>query len=301
MKTRLVLTYIVVSLIFLQCSKNEVIPQTGTAPIKLRGSWSNGWPNLFHDGKTVTSDNFIVYSDKSSQAWREELAQLAEVAFQDLKEFLDVNDSDFNFVSTQPNRKIHILTNYDQWGIAVAYRDGIIVRSKDGPNFLTGDGGSHAIWLNVLEHELTHVIEFLLIGEPAKNQASAVWMREGFGNYGARNHRTQTVQELRDWKELMRNVPGGGNPIDIEVWGDFPQSVIDNRNTLGYYPFFELAFRYLVDEENGNGTSIIDFKAYLEDLGVGVHRSTAFETRFGMTMTEFHDNFWTLMESYLGQ
>ncbi len=304
MKTTLSLTLIALALIFVQCSgkgqEPEPIPEEkeeepGSVAQKFGGSWTSFRPSLFHDGASVEGENFIVYSDKSSQAWRETILGLAEESFLDIKTNFGLEDSDFRFVSTQPNRKIHILTNYDQYNRAEAYRDGLIMRSKDGPNFF----GDHETWHKVFQHEITHVVEFLIIGIFDHSWANAVWMREGFANYGARNHRIQTVAQLAEWREKMKAVEGGGNPIEIKLWGDFPASVISNNTTTEYYGFFELAVRYLLDEEKGNGTSFEDLKAYFDDLGAGVDRDTAFRNHFGMTMTTFKNNFWALMERYL--
>ncbi|MEQ9297346.1 MAG: hypothetical protein RIF33_02235 [Cyclobacteriaceae bacterium] len=283
----------------IQCSEKDeesALETTEELP-RVRGSWSPYWSDLYHDGAPYESENFIVYSDKSSDQWRITVAGLAEKALVDIKTHLNVEAKDFDFVSTQLNKKIHILTNFDQWNIAVAYRDGIIIRSKDGPNFF----GDHETWQKVFEHELTHVVEFLLIGDFNFRQANTVWMREGFGNYGARNFRIQTLAQLTEWQKKMQNVAGEGNPIDIRSWGNFPQSVIDSGTTGEYYGFFELAVRYLVDEEHGNGTSIEDLKAYLEDLGKGVDQDAAFTEHFGISQVVYRNDFWSLMEVYLSE
>lgn len=293
MKFKILLPLFLVAAFFSQCDKDE---DPETAQVKLRGTWSNGWPNLFHDGEPLEGENFIVYSDKSSQTWRQQLAELAEDARTDIMTRFNLKNEDFDFVAIQSNdRKIHILTNFDQWNIALAYRDGIIMRSKDGPNFF----GDHQRWQYVFQHEITHVIEFLLIGTAKYSNASAVWMREGFGNYGARNHRIQTVEELDAWRDKMKDVSGEGNPISIITWSNFPQSVVDAGTTGEYYGFFELGVRYLLDEENGNGTSIENLKAYFEDIGEGIPYVTAFEKHFGLNHQDFKDNFWTLMSEYL--
>lgn len=295
MQTKLNLSLVLVMITFCQCSKDEEYQEA--RQIKWRGSWSNGWPTLYHDGEPYEGENFIVYSEKSSQAWRQEVAGKAEESLIDIMTRFDLADVDFNFVPSQDNRKIHILTNYDQWNRAVAYRDGIIIRSKDGPNFL----GDHQTWQFVFQHEITHVIEFLLIGTPNRSNSSAVWMREGFGNYGARNHRIQTVEELQAWQEKMKDVPGEGNPIDIVFWSDFPQSVTQANTTAEYYGFFELGVRYLLDEENGNGTNIENLKAYFEDIGNGVSYKTGLKKHFSLDADDFKANYWNLMTEYLAK
>ncbi|MEP5612227.1 MAG: hypothetical protein ABJP45_08255 [Cyclobacteriaceae bacterium] len=294
MKVQILLLVVLPLILFTQCSKSDDsidVPEL----TQLRGSWSPYWGTLYHDGAPYEGENFIVYSDKSSQEWRKTVAELAEESLQDIKANFNITDEDFRFVGTQTEKKIHILTNYDQWNIAVAYRDGIIIRSKDGPNF----SGDHDRWHKVFQHEITHVIEFLLIGNFNQRNSNSVWMREGFGNYGARNHRIQTVSELKSWQEKMKDVPGEGNPIRILKWDNFPQSVVDNGTTGEYYGFFELGVRYLLDEENGNGTSIENLKAYFEDLAEGMGQNSAFSKHFGISVSEFRDNYWTIMEEYL--
>lgn len=282
-------------LVFSQCDEEETQAKFST---KHRGTFSQGWPHLYHDGEPYIGDNFIVYSEKSSQAWRKEVARMAEESRIDVMEHFGVTDEDFDFVPLQAaDRKIHILTNYDQWNMAVAYRDGFVIRSKDGPNF----GGDHVRWHYVFQHELTHVVEFLLIGTPNRSNSSSVWMREGFGNYGARNHRIQTVAELEAWQEKMKDVEGDGNPIDIIIWQDFPQSVLDANTTVEYYGFFELAIRYLLDEEHGNGTNIENLKAYFEDIGDGISYKNGLFKHFNIVHDDFRENYWTIMTEYLNK
>ena len=55
------------------------------------GSWRAGWPELGHDGKPYESDRFVIYSDKSSQATRVEVARDAEIALEDLLEIFQID------------------------------------------------------------------------------------------------------------------------------------------------------------------------------------------------------------------
>lgn len=262
------------------------------------GSWSVGWPNLKHDNMPYESDHFIVFSDGSNPDWRQRMADSAEAALQDILLIENVGYEDFTFLSGNRDKKIHILADYNQQAASgFAYRDGVIIRALDSPRY-SPSNYQRAPWSMVLQHEITHVTEFLLIGDPKFQQANDVWLREGFANVGARNHRIQTTAELNDWKELMIDVEGSGNPIGIHRWSDFPQSVLDNQTTIEYYGFFELAARYLVDP-NGNGTSIENLKDLYTDLGNGKRFDYALEDNFGITLRDFEDNYWTLMENYL--
>ncbi|MCH8123891.1 MAG: hypothetical protein IH853_12315 [Bacteroidetes bacterium] len=262
------------------------------------GSWTVGWPQLGHDGKPYESERFIVYSEMSSQASRQSVANIAEEALDDILSILGVTYDEFTFLPSYTSRKIHIMADWNQMAQSgLAYRDGFIMRALDSPRYQSA-GYTQESYRRVLQHELTHVTEFLLIGDPTRQQANDVWLREGFANYGARHHRIQTVDELDAWQAKNANVPGGGNPIGIHVWANFPQSVIANNTTIEYYGFFELASRYLLDT-NGNGTTIDDLKAMYEDLGNGMLFWTSFENRFGMTISYYEANWWELMRTYL--
>lgn len=260
------------------------------------GSWTIHWSDALHDGNPVNSENFIVFSEASSLTSREDVLISAEAAFTDIKIMLNVADSDFDFMPNWGSEKIHILSDYAQRNqIGLAYRDGIIIRAKDSPRY----NGDSTNWQNILQHELTHVVEFLLIGDANFRQANAVWFREGFASYGARIHTIQTLEELNQWKADNLNVEGQGNPISIVVWDDFPSVVLNNATTITYYPFFELTVRYLTDSENGHGTTTSDVINFYNELGTGMPLDAAFELHFGITMQDFEDSWWELMSDYL--
>lgn len=260
-----------------------------------RGSWNSFWNDRWHDGNPVESENFIVFSEKSSEAMRQLIASEAETSLEDLKSIIDYQEGEFRFRQDYETEQIHILADYNQqpW-VGLAYRDGFIIRARDSPRY----NGDLERWKNVFQHEMAHVIEFLLIGEFQYRQANTVWMREGFGNYGARNHRVQTVAQLNTWRNQTKELPGEGNPIAIRVWADFPQSVIDNNSFVEYYAYFELAVRYLLDP-NGHNKDISDLKAFYNDLGLGMNVQRAFEKHFEMNMNDFQEQYWELMEAYL--
>ncbi|MGB3097405.1 MAG: hypothetical protein WBB46_11825 [Candidatus Deferrimicrobiaceae bacterium] len=71
----------------------------------------------------------------------------------------------------------------------------------------------------------------------------------------------------------------------------------------GGYPIinpmmFQLAAEYLVDA-NGHGKKVNDFKNLLLDVRNGVPFPTAFQNRFGMSLSEYESQFFALMNAYL--
>jgi hypothetical protein len=179
----------------------------------------------------------------------------------------------------------------------LAYRDGVIIRATDSPRYRAA-GYTPDSYRSLMQHEVFHVVEFLLIGNPTHQQANDVWLREGFASYAADIHHVQTVEELDTWRERMKDVPGGGNPIGIHVWSNFPQSVLDSNSTIDYYRYFELAVRYLLDPV-GLGRTIEDHKALFEDLGQGVAFSNAFQRHYGLQLAVFQAEYWDRIRAYL--
>jgi hypothetical protein len=100
------------------------------------------------------------------------------------------------------------------------------------------------------------------------------------------NSPINTRRQLEAWIAAQAAVPGGGNPIGIQVWNDFPASFRGANRTIEYYPFFEPARRYLVDPA-GHGGSLQDLVALYEELGRGVPLPTAFKACFGISLASF--------------
>ena len=127
-----------------------------------------------------------------------------------------------------------------------------------------------------------------------------MWLREGFANWVAAPAPSYVTrpEQLDAWQAQMADVPGGGNPIDILTWSDFPQEVLNANRTIEYYAFFELATRYLLDP-NGHGGTIDQLKLLYEDLGAGRSFPSALRDRFGLSLSAFRQDYFALMRDYL--
>jgi hypothetical protein len=262
------------------------------------GSWTPYYPTLLHDGVPVESDHFIVYSNYSSQLARAEVSARAEALWPEILEHYAVEDSDFTWLDAYDSHKIHLFADYgvmNQSGLA--YRDGAIMRAVDHANY--DQFYTEESYRRVLKHEISHVVEFLLIGTFVHRQANDVWLREGGATYsGGAGSPIDTVAKLDAWRAAMANVPGAGNPIGVHVWSDFPAEILAANRTIEYYPLFQLATRILVEPE-GNGTTMADLVALYDDLGAGVDFPTAFQSRFGISLVQFELAFFTIAESFL--
>ncbi|MEO9965445.1 MAG: hypothetical protein ABJF11_06645 [Reichenbachiella sp.] len=288
-------SFIFLLIFFVSCGESKIDPEESLVYV---GPWIPGWPELGHDGEPYESDRFIVYSNYSTFETKIETSEYAEASIDEVLEAFELTWDDYQFVTSQSNRKIVIFSDHDQRkaNSGLAYRDGIIIRALHSPLYEL----NYTLyrWKRTLKHELTHVNEFLLIGDPAYRLSNTVWFREGIANYISENQSVHQLSDLEDWREKMINVSGGGNPISIEVWGDFPQSQANSE--WEYYAFFELAIRYLLDP-NGNGSTISDVNAYYKELGNGTRVGIAFENNFGLTLESFEEQYWDLMTNYLSK
>ncbi|MEN8373980.1 MAG: hypothetical protein ABFS34_00870 [Gemmatimonadota bacterium] len=290
------------------CQADPGRSQTPTEPAEAspeaalicEGTWSRQWPNLCHDGKPVHGERVLVFSDGSSAETRAEVAGMADVAISRVMERTATSWADFTFMPYYEEPLIHVFSDYDQQAVSgLAYAHGIVVRAPDSPRYGSA-GWPRERWNNVLRHELAHVVEFLLIGTRHAG-ANSVWFREGFASWAAGISSILSAEQVRDWQTSMESVPGGGNPIGIYRWRDFPEGIReDPSQNIRYYPFFELAARYLLDPE-GNGTSVEDLKAMFDSVGAGVPLQTAFRDSFGLAIEEYEATFWERMEAYLGE
>ena len=278
------------------------IPYDGENLIRTH-SWPSNW-TVGHDGKPYISDRVKVYSNYASQSIRKTIAEHAESSIDSIFAILDMDKSKFNEFEFNPSftaKRIHIHADHDEdpnnWGLA--YRDGILIKSLESPFYVNNPIFPKERWLLILQHELFHVFEFLIIGDMRYQQANDVWMREGGANFGSKHNKVQTLKQLQDWQAAMAGYEGQGNPIAIHVFRtDFPSEIYNARRTGEYYPFFELAVRYLFDPV-GRGRTIEDLKQHYINMGNGMDFNTSFTQIFSMTVGEYEAAYFALMTDYL--
>ncbi|MCB0280543.1 MAG: hypothetical protein KDD94_13630 [Calditrichaeota bacterium] len=265
-------------------------------------SWPSNWV-VGHDGKPYISDRVKIYSNYASTNVRKQIAEAAESTIDSIFKFIEMDKSNFYSFQFHPDYtagRIHIHADHNEnpnsWGLA--YRDGILIKSLEAPVYVNNPIFPRERWDLILNHELYHVFEFLLIANPLYQQGNSVWMREGGANYGAKHNKTQTLKALQDWQTLMADIPGQGNPIAIQVWNDFPAVIIGDKRTGEYYEFFELGVRYLLDPV-GLGKTMTDLKQHYTNLGNGMSFANSFQSVFGISISYYQANYFDLMTAYL--
>jgi len=263
------------------------------------GEDTGGWYAYTHDCHPYQGEHFTVYSDGSSQAAREQLAGLAEEKFDHLvPEFLVqdiVEELDFTEGYTY---YIYADQNHDPVR-AMGYRNGFFIGAIDCqtvPYYYTRDPWWYGC---IIQHELTHVFQFTLTGCPSNAACPywlGVWFREGQAVYmsgGGPGIRITSLSEFRRWWEDEDHI----NPIGIHRWTDFP----DPDRGGEYYPMFGLAYAYLIDRARGHGAGMADMRNLFQLMKEGQGFFEAFEQALGMSVAEYQENFYAMMETYLSR
>jgi len=260
---------------------------------------TSGWYAYTHDCDPYQGEHFTVYSDGSSDQAMEQLAGLAEEKFDHLvPEFL-VEDIAGELEFTEGyTYYIYADQNHDPIQ-GMAYRNGFFIGAIDCatvPNYYTRDPWWYGC---IIQHELTHVFQFTLTGCPSNAACPewlGVWFREGQAVYmsgGGPGIRVTSLDEFHQWWEDENHV----NPIAIHRWTDFP----DPDRGGEYYPMFGLAYAYLIDRAQGHGAGMADMRNLFQLMKEGQGFFEAFEQALGMSVAEYQENFYTMMETYLSQ
>lgn len=268
--------------------------------------WTKGYEfrtenkTLDHDDRILETPNFLVFSDASSDDARIIFAAMAEESLHEILELFGIPDTeDLGINRTDPATKLTIYSNktLQQVQKAFAFRFGFIAWGID-----SGIGSS--IWLRqTVKHELMHLFRMLMDSRWSVSQGSGhmwyldTWMEEGLAEHvaGGSWHPVRTEDDMNTWRAQKDHL----NPISIRDWGHFPPSVIERSNGYEYYAMFDLAVRYLLDED-GLGRDYADILAmFLEmELG-GAGFMYAFEKHLGISVHEYEDSFYDLMADYL--
>ncbi|GEM_PF-2503138 len=259
------------------------------------GSWTSHTPYQWtHDGKPLVGKNCIIYSDAAKEEAKLFISEKAEFSFTNLKDLLQIDDNNI-FVFPPGTNKLDFYANRFnlEYQGGFAYYGGALVISPDSPMYRPLEG-----WCaNQVEHEMMHEIEYLIEARPPSLMTD-VWFREGLADYYAGNSEITDVERLNAWLVTRISLPGGGNPIKIHSWNDFPLQVQQTKSQYQWYPMFELAVRYILDK-NGYGKSMTDIKNLFLNLRSTNSFSHSFERMTGTTLENYENDFFNLILQFL--
>jgi hypothetical protein len=263
------------------------------------GSWYSRqrWP---HDGKPYESQNFVVYSDTASLEAKQAVAEVGEDVLAETIAEMGVDPNEmFRFPDGQD--KIHIYAYHDHypqnWGMR-AYYGGLIAWSLDHEKRDTDPD----LYASVVKHELVHVVESLLKGRDAiEGYRVETWFSEGLAEALTGGTSGGAVRDLDHMNHLVAEY-GRLSPVTYK--SDSPDW--DPVAFWHYhYPMSQLAVEYLMDTD-GLGRSPQDVTNLFLDMAggpqwpqEGTDFTTAFENRMGISVSDYGEQFFGLMDGYL--
>jgi hypothetical protein len=287
---------------FVGCAETPVDPEKNMID---SGSWyETGFTPWPHDGNPYASENFVIYSDDASMQARQKLSEICEDVFATIKERLGITDvSIFQFPKDR-NNKIHIYAYYNynpmSWG-GQAYYGGYIIYSPDHP--VRTEWGQTALenYVPLVRHEMMHVVQTLILGNNDESYLYS-WFAEGIAIeisndvfYSEEAFYTK-IDNKTEFDNLISTY-GQRNPVEIRHSWDMPND-IEGIGKFYYYPMYWLSLRYITDPE-GLGGSFHHVREVLLDGTRGISFNTSLKNRFGISQSEFEEQFFDLMNDYL--
>jgi hypothetical protein len=278
----------------------------------LQNQWISGIPfrieseTISHDDRILESNNFLTFSDASSDDAKVIYSKMAEEAFYEIKQAFGIGSSEeLGIFSNDSHTKITIfsdkLLNHDQMSFPL----GFLLYGLDSPFFsewFDGDAARLREWFRIeVKHETTHVMHWLfgLDWNPGLSWLwrwgrtwPEFWFSEGIAEYvsGGAFQPIENMEQVNYWLQNPDHI----NPVSILRSNSSP---VDISRIGEYYPMFGLAVRYLLDE-NGLGKTLLDVKAMYQDMLITESFRTSFETYMGITVEYYEENFFVLIADF---
>jgi len=242
-----------------------------------------------HDNRVLETDHFLVFSDASEDLAKIKMGETAETALTMIAHLFDISRADLGIADLYSKIRAYSARRSYSVGSS-AYTNGFIVQAFDSYSF------PYIEFLpDIIEHELTHVVQFRLGGLYSQVWA---WFTEGLAETisdGGPYRVIKCWQEVDEWRRESGHV----NPVTIQHLEQIPDyDTIDGQRREQYYPIFGVAVHYLVDPK-GPGKSLIDVKNMFADIGQGMSFARAFETHMGMSLQYYENNFYQLIKNFL--
>lgn len=256
---------------------------------------------LDHDGRIFESNAFLTFSDASSEEMKVLFSKSAEEGLREIMASLTVVDAaELGISGTDSRTKIKVYARrrppYNTGTWVGAQNPAIMFDAIDSERLLGDLTANHLYVRRGLKHEVTHMVQLLLIG--LQNVVDAwppVWFTEGLAEYESRSISSITapitsVVELDAWFAQS----GHRNPLDIWEWDDF----LSTDQPAEYYPMFELVLDFLLDPAGANRGGA-DVKALLKELAITKDFRAAFADHMGMSVDALRDDLRDLLAAWL--
>lgn len=243
-----------------------------------------------HDNRVLETNNFLVFSDSSSDEAKIRYGEQCEASLVIIMNFWEIKESsELGIVDFETKLNVYSVRSR---GIRSeeAFENGFVTYGFDSGVYLNMSEERKINRHRVFTHEATHVTQFLLGGYYSRVNT---WMTEGLAEYVSGGVLTPIVTSaaLEEWINGEDHI----NPIDIYRFEEIP---LPYNQTWQYYPMFHLAFRYLLDR-HGLGRTSLDIRDLFSRLKSGTDFAQAFEASMGISLDYYRDNFFDLMREFL--
>jgi hypothetical protein len=242
--------------------------------------------SMTHDNKILETNHFLIFSNASTDDNKVIFAKIAEEHLLDLINWFNISYADLRINPDDKDTKLKIYahTNTNQPGAWSGVKNyGILFSAYGSPGWIS----------NGLKHELTHIVQLLIIGpENCIGSFPPPWFTEGIAEYFGRNVSScpspiDNLSELNGWKQTHKN------PVSIIEYSDMGES-----RWCEYYTMFGLALNYLLDPTGGN-INCEQVKQLYKDIAVNKNFNLSFEQNFNISVTEFENDLYDLLTNYL--
>lgn len=244
---------------------------------------------LPHDNRIYESAHFLVFSDASSDEVKRQTSRMAETAFQELIQAFGISSgAALGIVDRESRIKIYA-NRYNNQYLSHVFAFGIVLDAMDSPRL-----PSTPTYDRLLKHELMHLFQHLFgLGLNGYDDWPEVWFSEGIAEFvsGGVTPLLTSQNDVNQWLAHEDHV----NPISIHTFQDYPVPL----SRIGeYYPMFELAVRYLLDED-GLGRRLSDVTRLYGALENGESFPNAFENHMGISVDAYQASFFDLIVEFL--
>jgi hypothetical protein len=309
MKDNVIPVLLFLSIISFSCKKNITESKTE------QHQWISGIPffieneQIEHDDRILETDNFLTFSDASSDEVKIIYAQMAEKAFDEIKKSFHIQSSEeLGIYRNNRNTKITIYSdrylNHDN----MAFPLGFSLIALDSPITSSWFGGDQSLlqdwYRRDVKHETMHVMQWLFGLDWNSNLPWSqrwgrtwpeFWFSEGIAEYisGGAFTPIENINQVNTWLQNPDHI----NPIKIRRSTDAP---VPDARIGEYYPMFGLAVRYLF-EDTGLGKSFVDVKDMYLDMRTTASFRESFEKNMGISVEYYEEHFFELIADFLNQ
>ena len=229
----------------------------------------------------LETPNFRIFSNTSDPAKRLHISEFAEQSLSELRTLYNLDSFDFNgkvYIGHDKDDGRGFVSTYPHFSMFVGMPESGFIPLNGGWNFN----------IEGIKHELMHLVELSYLLSSPSESTSHRWFWEGIAVLVSDGPRYKALTELQHWQDT-----NGGNPISIQS-----QPTGSSSSDGEYYPLFGLSVAYLVDP-NGLGKTYEDVIKMYEAIQGGASFESAFLTQFGITVNQYKNNYFSIMENYL--